>query len=203
MYVSKRLVGLANFMGSAAVRIPSKLPARSIGGLALACLFVPLCATLTASTAHALPWDIDMYKQQSLKANEIARNPVPGTVPLGSTRVAMTTEESTEKRKNPVEFDRDSIWRGQRIWSVNCYTCHGAIAGEKRGPAGDAMGVPSLQADAYKQKTDGYIYGVLQNGGSNMPRYGYKFSDQEHWDVINYVRFLQGRELQGFPRPVE
>ena len=35
-----------------------------------------------------------------------------------------------------------------------------------------------------------------------MPRYGYKFSDQEQWDVINYLRFLQGtKTIDGMNPP--
>ena len=78
-------------------------------------------------------------------------------------------------------------------------TCHGDTGAG--GPVGSQVGAPDLTTDYYKNRTDGRVYGVMQNGGANMPRYGYKFSTKEQWDIVNYLRFLQGRNVAGIPRP--
>ncbi len=150
--------------------------------------------------ASALPWDRDMFSQQSLKSNEISRSPVKGTFPIGRKPFLMTTEEASEKLANPVQFDKMSVWHGQRIWNANCLPCHGVNA-KSEGTIGQKMAAPNLLTDFYKQRTDGRFFGVLTYGGVNMPRYGYKFSEQEKWDVINYLRFLQGRPLEGISLP--
>jgi cytochrome c5 len=160
------------------------------------------CVVDFVALAHALPWDIDMYRQQSLEANEVARAPVKGTVPLGSTPFRMSVEEAERDLSNPVTFSRNSVWRGQRLWNANCYTCHGKTAAGE-GPVGPQVGVPDLLKDFYRQKSDGRVYGVIYHGLRAMPRYGYKFSDAERWDLVNYLRFLQGKDVVGMKRPVK
>ena len=144
--------------------------------------------------AKALPWDVDMFRQESLQANEVARNPVKGTVPIGRTVFHMTTEEADAKLKNTEPYTLDSVWRGQRVFNSNCATCHGA-KGDAQSPVGKQLPVPNLLEDFYKGRSDGRIFGVVRNGGAVMPKYGFKFSDREIWDAINYVRFLQGRAV--------
>lgn len=144
-----------------------------------------------ANPASALPGDYDMYRQQSLEANEVARSPVKGTVPRGRTPFTYTLEEGEKNLKNPVEKDMHSVWRGRRLWNSTCWTCHGQ-AGDGAGPVGPQMAVPSLLTDYYSGTSDGRAFSVIQLGLRNMPRYGFRFSDQEQWDLVNYLRFLQG-----------
>ena len=152
-------------------------------------LFIP-------TFSFALPWDIDMNRQQSYESNEIVRAPAKGTIPLGYTPYTLTVEEASETLKNPVQFDEFSVQRGKRVWQVNCHTCHG-IKGEGDGPVGSFLTVPSLLTDFYTNKvTDGKVFHVIKKGGSAMPRYGYKLTDKEHWDVVNYLRHLQGKKLK-------
>jgi S-disulfanyl-L-cysteine oxidoreductase SoxD len=155
--------------------------------------------SVSARSVQALPWDVDMFRQQSLKANEVARSPVNGTVPVGSKPFNLTTEQAEKALTNPINLSRESIWRGKRVYLSNCLTCHGAT-GQGDGPVGPPMAVPNLLTDFYKGYGDGKIYGILMNGGSNMPRYGYKLSEEERWDVINYVRFLQGKTAEEISR---
>lgn len=150
---------------------------------------------VAVDSASALPWDIDMYRQQSFQSGELARGPAKGTVPYGTRPLSMSTEEAGKTLKNDVPFERDSVWRGQRVWQANCFTCHGD--GKSKGPVASYLPVPDLTEQFYKDRTDGYIYGVIHNGGAAMPRYGFKFSEREHWDLVNYVRFLQGRNVDG------
>ena len=166
-------------------------------------LFSVFGLLLAVEEASALPWDIDMYHQQSLQPFELPRAPVKGTVPMGYKPVTMTADEMDEKLRNPTAADFNSVWRGKRLYSVNCYTCHGTL-GDGKGPIGKTgvLPVPNLLDNFYMNRTDGRIYAVLHFGGAAMPRYGYKFSEQEHWDVINYVRFLQGKvQVPGMELP--
>lgn len=153
------------------------------------------------SSAHALPGDYDMYRQQSLKTNEVARSPAKGTVPRVGTPFTQTLEEGEKQLRNPIAKDKRSVWRGQRLWNSNCWTCHGMTAGGE-GPVGSQLGVPNLLTDYYSNSSDGRVYSVIQLGLRNMPRYGFRFSDKEQWDLVNYLRFLQGTfSVPGIERP--
>ncbi len=164
----------------------------------LVAIFVSLIVCLLSEKAAALPWDIDMYKQESFKANEIARAPAKNTVPLGHSPFRMTNEEAAKSLTNPTTFSFDSVWRGQRLYNSNCWTCHGK-SGAAEGPVAkqSALGIPDLLTDFYRNSPDGKVFAVIYNGGSNMPRYGFKFSKTEIWDIVNYLRFLQGQDVEG------
>lgn len=164
--------------------------------LAIACLVLG-----SASSAVALPWDFDMYRQESLQSNEIARSPAQGTVPVGRVPFTMTIDEADKALANPVPKSFESAWRGQRLWNANCSSCHG-LSGVGNGPVSKLLvGVPNLLGDLYKQRTDGRVFAVIYYGQNAMPRYGYKFSEAEKWDMVNYLRFLQGTDVAGLTRP--
>ncbi|MCB0346660.1 MAG: c-type cytochrome, partial [Bdellovibrionales bacterium] len=93
--------------------------------------------------------------------------------------------------KNPVKPTADSLARGRRLWAANCATCHG-ITAESDGPVAKFLTVPNITEDFYKARPDGRIFGVIHNGQNQMPRYGFKFSADEKWDIVNYLRRLQG-----------
>ena len=50
---------------------------------------------------------------------------------------------------------------------------------------------PNLLTSVTKGRTDGYIYGMIRNGRGLMPNYD-RIEDADRWDVVNYVRALQG-----------
>ena len=105
------------------------------------------------------------------------------------------TADSFNVVKNPVAVDERSIANGRKYYSINCAVCHG--------DAGDANGglrqmnpnygfSPALTADVTKGRTDGYIWGHIRNGGPLMPPYN-RIEEMDRWDVVNYVRGLQGK----------
>ena len=84
-----------------------------------------------------------------------------------------------------------SLANGRRYFQQNCAVCHGD-AGNGLGPA-TKYGVPGigLIGDGTKARTDGYIYGMMRNGRGSMPSYN-RIEEPDRWDVVNYVRGLQG-----------
>lgn len=93
---------------------------------------------------------------------------------------------------NPTPVSDSSLAHGRRHYQINCAVCHG------RAGAGDGLIVsyglpaPSLLTDIAQNRSDGYIYGVIRNGRGLMPTYN-RIEDMDRWDVVNYVRGLQGR----------
>ncbi|HET9426024.1 MAG TPA: cytochrome c [Gemmatimonadaceae bacterium] len=98
---------------------------------------------------------------------------------------------------NPVPVSQESVDRGRKAYQVNCSVCHGpAGMGLQTSPMFKfGIFAPSLAAPASPSATtltDGYIFGIIRNGRGLMPAYN-RIEDQTRWDVVNYIRTLQGR----------
>lgn len=92
---------------------------------------------------------------------------------------------------NPHQPNARSLDNGRKYYQINCAVCHG-VAGMGNGPA-VRFGVPApnLLTPITKGRTDGYLYGMIRNGRGLMPNY-VRIEDEDRWDVVNYVRALQG-----------
>jgi hypothetical protein len=49
----------------------------------------------------------------------------------------------------------------------------------------------NLTQDITKARADGYIFGMIRNGRGLMPPYN-RIEEMDRWDVVNYLRALQG-----------
>lgn len=95
---------------------------------------------------------------------------------------------------NPIRPDSASVSRGRIQFQINCAVCHG--------PLGQGNGVvmkyglypPPIgtAASAAAGFTDGYIFGIIRNGRGLMPTYN-RIEEPDRWDIINYLRSLQGK----------
>jgi mono/diheme cytochrome c family protein len=94
---------------------------------------------------------------------------------------------------NPVAPTTASLDRGEELFLRFCAPCHG--------PNGDPnfaylkpLDFPpySLLSDRVRAFTDGYIYGVIRTGRGLMPAYGHRITHFDRWNVVNYLRVLQG-----------
>lgn len=100
---------------------------------------------------------------------------------------------------NPTPADSGSVNRGRIQFQINCAPCHGPL-GMGNGPVIKygmppiPIGAGSAAADKY---TDGYIFGMIRNGRGMMPTYN-RIEEMDRWDIINYLRSIQGK-LPGFP----
>jgi mono/diheme cytochrome c family protein len=54
------------------------------------------------------------------------------------------------------------------------------------------MGALPLLTDRAKAYTDGYIYSIIRYGRGVMPLYGDKVRGESRWQIVNFVRQLQG-----------
>jgi len=93
---------------------------------------------------------------------------------------------------NPNPVTESSLANGHLYYQINCAVCHGD-KGDGMGP-GMRYGIPpiNLLMDMTKNRTDGYIYGMMRNGRGLMPAYN-RIEESDRWDVVNYLRALQGR----------
>ena len=103
------------------------------------------------------------------------------------------TLDSMANIPNPVPADARSLHNGRMYYQINCAVCHGE-AGKGDGPilATKAIFPPPLVGPSAEGKTDGYIWAIIRNGRGAMPSYN-RIEELDRWDVVNYVRGLQGR----------
>lgn len=95
---------------------------------------------------------------------------------------------------NPVPATPASLVRGGKIFDTYCIVCHGAAGGGDGMVSGRFLGlVPALTTDQARGRSDGYLYAIIRHGRGAMPPYGDKIRDRtDRWNVVNYVRQLQG-----------
>lgn len=105
---------------------------------------------------------------------------------------------------NPTPPDARSLRNGRINFQINCAVCHGPL-GHGDGPATKyGMAGINLISDVTKNRTDGYIFGMIRNGRGLMPTYN-RIEEPDRWDIVNYVRSLQGKfgtapdTTHGFP----
>jgi mono/diheme cytochrome c family protein len=158
-------------------------------------------------TLTACEWFTDFKRQPSIWTWEQVRDsttPSRGnpqmSVPTTGTAVAgfqvsygafPATIDSMAGIPNPTPVSDASLANGRKYFQINCSPCHGERAmGD--GPA-TKFGMPgiNLTADMSKARTDGYIFGMIRNGRGLMPPYN-RIEEMDRWDVVNYVRALQG-----------
>jgi len=105
---------------------------------------------------------------------------------------------------NPTPPDARSLRNGRINYQINCAVCHGPL-GRGDGPATTyGMAGINLTLDATKNRSDGYIFGMIRNGRGLMPTYN-RIEEPDRWDIVNYLRSLQGKfgtppdTTHGFP----
>ena len=99
--------------------------------------------------------------------------------------------------KNPVASSPESITAGQALFQKNCRFCHNADA-KGNGPMAPEGTHPSnLTDDKWDRgSTDGEIFLVLRDGAGpkfEMKGFKSKMSETDMWNVVNYLRSLQGK----------
>jgi mono/diheme cytochrome c family protein len=98
---------------------------------------------------------------------------------------------------NPVPATMESIDRGRKAYQINCAACHGSGGAAMQSAAMFKFGIyaPSLtnaSAPAMTTLSDGYIFGIIRNGRGLMPTYN-RIEESTRWDIVNYIRALQGK----------
>ena len=106
---------------------------------------------------------------------------------------AIATLDSMASIPNSVPADVRSLHNGRMYYQINCAVCHGD-AGKGDGPILKAKAIfpPPLVGASAEGKTDGYIWAIIRNGRGAMPSYN-RIEEMDRWDVVNYVRGLQGK----------
>ncbi len=97
---------------------------------------------------------------------------------------------------NPIKSSSESLGRGKNSFEANCATCHG-LSGNGSGPAALGISIFPRQLWAWyntDSSTDGYLFWFVTNGRNDMPPWGLVLSEEERWDIINYIKTLKQPE---------
>ena len=99
--------------------------------------------------------------------------------------------KDSDNLKNPLAGNTSVLPDAKALYTANCGPCHGD-KGRGDGPA--AAGLNPKPADhssvAVQNETDGAIFWKLSEGRAPMPGYKKIFSDQQRWELVNYIRTL-------------
>ena len=158
------------------------------------------------------PIGLDMFNQPSMKPQKgwygrnitYPENTVAFSIRYGQAHTTptlwrpgseapMSTAEA-ETLENPIAADAASLQRGERAWVQYCMACHGDD-GKGQVPVAEKLmagGAPLWDVTlTIPGRSDGYLYGLIRNGGTNMPAYGAQTTPDDRWHIVNYLRSLQ------------
>lgn len=94
------------------------------------------------------------------------------------------------KKENPIKPTAESLARGKRQYGYDCAMCHGREGDGK----GDVAINMTLKIHDYtdpaslKDRTDGELFYIINNGKDQMPPEGDRVKAEEVWDMVNYIR---------------
>jgi mono/diheme cytochrome c family protein len=91
--------------------------------------------------------------------------------------------------KNPIAKSDASNKAGQALYTKNCASCHGK-AGLGDGVKARALKTfpGDLSKPEYQNQTDADHFYKSKIGRGEMPKYEGKMSDDDIWNVVNYMR---------------
>ena len=92
-----------------------------------------------------------------------------------------------QKDTNPIVYTKESVKAGKIVFLANCKSCHG--------DPGKANGLPlappptDIALPAFLDKnTNGSLYHKITDGQTTMPSYKAILSDEQRWNIVNYIR---------------
>jgi mono/diheme cytochrome c family protein len=94
--------------------------------------------------------------------------------------------------KNPIAMSDASTAAGQALYVKTCAACHGKT-GLGDGPKAKSLKTAPgdfLKAESQNQ-TDGEHFYKTKTGRGDMPKYEGKMSDDDIWNVVNFIRSLK------------
>lgn len=149
--------------------------------------------------AQALPFNQDMVGSQLSVGDMHRADPLRSRERGSSARFMGDDPGDPNRFVNPVPASVRSVRHGERLYQANCSPCHGRWLEGKQIEGGVQQWMPGLPLfePMMKEKPDGHFYQAIHYGFAGiMPSYAYKFSIEEEWDIVNYIRSVQNAKGQ-------
>ena len=100
-----------------------------------------------------------------------------------------TVPANFKSMKNPVAAGDASNKAGKALYDKNCASCHGKAG---LGDGVKARALKEFPGDfskaEFQGQTDGDHFYKTKTGRGEMPKYEGKLSDDDIWNVVNYMR---------------
>jgi len=91
------------------------------------------------------------------------------------------------------QSERGNPKSGQAIYEQHCLRCHG-MAGDGNGPDAPFLIVPpaNFQSARSRSKSDMELMNIIMHGVVFSPMHGWggRLTEQQLWDVLNYIRTI-------------
>ena len=131
----------------------------------------------------------DMADNPTVKAQEDYLDPPPHSIARGVPYYTATAEQSTQTADVP----RDAA-RGKQLYETFCLLCHGAKGKGLGTITDDFPQPPDITQAIYQQRPDGFFFHRITFGTTTkiMPGYGHALDVEERWQIVYYLRELQG-----------
>jgi mono/diheme cytochrome c family protein len=97
---------------------------------------------------------------------------------------------------NPIPASAESNERGEKLYLTYCAKCHG-ITGNGAGPSAHGFSTDPRQLWAWHnadKAADPYLFWFITNGRTDMPPWGVILSENERWDLVNYIKTIKPPE---------
>jgi len=93
--------------------------------------------------------------------------------------------------KSPIGTSPEIIGKGEELYSLYCFACHGDT-GHGDGPAGGGMNVKpaNFHDPKFSKQKEGTIFWKLTNGKGNMPPFKEILKDDQRWQLVAYLKEL-------------
>jgi hypothetical protein len=174
---------------------------RTFGAIVLACLVAGIA---TYAGIKVFPISIPMRymlnqprldpQQESrfFKDGFGMRMPVAGTVARGHIPYTLKDPKSAEMPVNPLPRTGMVLKAGKQDFTTYCSVCHGVLGDGKTSLTAAYQAKPAnLDAQTFREYSDGLIYHTIVMGKNAMKPYEADLSPDERWAIVHYVRALQ------------
>ncbi len=169
---------------------------KNIGLFLLTVLFLMLAACGPEMPENRSSANAETAVSPSTSHSSPEQNQMEGVSERARSMMSISIPDEYVVMRNPIPPDEASILRGGETYATHCATCHGD-SGAGDGPAGAKLDpAPANIARTSQILNDGYLFWRITEGGvgepfnSAMIAWGNILSENERWDVLNYVRAL-------------
>ena len=94
--------------------------------------------------------------------------------------------------KNPVSASSESTQRGKKLYVQYCAICHG-LSGNGQGPSAHSIQTFPRELWVWHNAdpaSDSYLFWFITNGRTDMPPWGVILSENNRWDLVNYIKTI-------------
>lgn len=118
--------------------------------------------------------------------------PSPSSAAPGSDK--WVAPPNANAKANPLPASATSNGLGEKLYFRECLSCHGKKGAGDGPKAGELTVAPgNLTTSDFQNQSDGALFWKISNGRKPMPSFKTAFSEEERWQMVNYLRTLGGR----------